>query len=517
MQRLPFLLLLVSALVQMPGISSAQSCDYTRVYQELSLKDTLNSQGTSLGEAFAVFQQDRFYVNQKNRLDRGDKPDEIMVNRNSRAKYGQAIRNYMNTHGMADIQINDVIGNQYIVELEVCGAQDNPSFRVTSLSVRSEQQDNGNKIDFEPLLKKLTDLENSLNQRNDEWQKQEKRFRNTIEKLQNLLTEREREISNLQFEIKKLRDAAMLDGSSKQSLSIQKMKTTWPESLNNYSKGSIRTILANTKWSITPQERCYLDAESYLQLDDEGYSVVINGDVSAAPIPSIEFKTRLQDTRLNEGEFYAVYQNFNPGRKWPSYPDLELKISGRLLGDGKLQLNTTKKVKDILSNKLQYLTKQISEIRSPCIEEPKPQSFIENVDAVNILQVPSDVSKNSLSLSDCEGSLKTISRNSKDWFVSTYRKKSENKLIFEMIPGEKGCTKGLRDIGVCKKLSEIWDYSISNGLIYMSSTDDENCTINTTVPNVFGIQQGNVKATSQCTGGASERNVSFLVCTPLVR
>lgn len=226
MQRLSFLMLLVSALVLMPGISSAQSCDYTRVYQELSREDTLNSQGTSLGEAFAVFQQDRFYVNHKNKLDRGDKPDEIMVNRNSRAKYGQAIRYYMNTHGMADIQINDVIGNQYIVELEVCGAQDNPSLRVTSLSVRSEQQDNGKKIDIEPLLKKLIDLENRLNQREDEWQKQEKRFRNTIEKLQNLLAEQEREISNLQFEIKKLKDTAILDGSSKQELGINKKKTT---------------------------------------------------------------------------------------------------------------------------------------------------------------------------------------------------------------------------------------------------------------------------------------------------
>ena len=348
--------------------------------------------------------------------------------------------------------------------------------------------------------------------------------KHSLKNLQNKLTLRERTIADLKVEIEKLREAAMLGSSSKQSLSTQQPKTAWPESLDeeleerdyyvNESNDFVRNVLASTNWSVVTQERCFSDAESYLRLDDKGYTVFLNGEPSGR-IPSVEFKTRSEDTRLSENEFYAVYKKFIPGRKWPTYPDIELEVSGVILPNGKLKLNTQRKIKDILSGQLRYFDKQKSDILPACISEPKSEPSIKDNQAINIILLTDDISKNSLSLSDCEASLKTISKNSKKPLISTYRKKSEDKLILEIIPGEKGCTKGLRDIGVCKKFSEVIDYSISNGVVYMSLKDDQNCTIKSTVPNVPGIQQGNTTTTSQCKLGPTNTKQSYLVCSPI--
>jgi hypothetical protein len=105
------------ALSIFPAMSSAQSCTYEEVYQEFSLDDTFNSSSSPLDTAYAVFQQDRFYVNQQNRIDPNDKPDSVMTNREARATYGQAVRDYLNANGMGQMPAQALIGTQYVVEI----------------------------------------------------------------------------------------------------------------------------------------------------------------------------------------------------------------------------------------------------------------------------------------------------------------------------------------------------------------------------------------------------------------
>ena len=50
-----------------PSYLAAQSCETAHIYQHISEADTFNSSGAPLTDAAAILQQDRFYVNAKDR------------------------------------------------------------------------------------------------------------------------------------------------------------------------------------------------------------------------------------------------------------------------------------------------------------------------------------------------------------------------------------------------------------------------------------------------------------------
>lgn len=158
-----------------PAVAFSQSCTVAQVSQEFSYEDTFNSSGSPLGDAYAVFQQDRFYVNQQGRLDPNDKPDPIMVNREARANYGQAIRAYMNANGMGDMPVQVLVGSQYTVEIEACGSQDNPSIRVLSMRMGGDIEDDSWELELEYREAELAEWEQRLNQREanlNQWERQ---------------------------------------------------------------------------------------------------------------------------------------------------------------------------------------------------------------------------------------------------------------------------------------------------------------------------------------------------------
>ena len=178
------------ALYIIPAVSFAQNCTYADVYQEFSLGDTFNSSGSSLDAAYAVFQQDRFYVNQQNRLDPNDKTDFIMINREARATYGQAVRTHLNANGMGQISAQELIGSQYVVELEACGSQENPSIQIVSISVGGDIDDDSWELELEYRDAELTQLEQRLNQRETD-----------LNELERQLREWERRLSDMEFNL----------------------------------------------------------------------------------------------------------------------------------------------------------------------------------------------------------------------------------------------------------------------------------------------------------------------------
>jgi len=158
-----------------PAVAFSQSCTVAQVSQEFSYEDTFNSSGSALSDAYAVFQQDRFYVNQQGRLDPNDKPDPIMVNREARANYGQAIKAYMNANGMSDMPAQVLVGSQYTVEIEACGSQDNPSIRVLSMRMGGDIEDDSWELELEYREAELAEWEQRLNQREadlNQWERQ---------------------------------------------------------------------------------------------------------------------------------------------------------------------------------------------------------------------------------------------------------------------------------------------------------------------------------------------------------
>lgn len=175
------------ALYIIPSVSVAQSCNYLDVYQEFSLDDTFNSSGSPLDDAYVVFQQDRFYVNQKNRLDPNDKPDPVMINREARATYGQAIRAYLNANGMGQISTQSLIGSQYIVGLEACGSEENPSIQIVSMRMEGDIQDDSWELELEYRVAELAETTQRLNQREadlDEWERQLKEWERRLSDIQ---------------------------------------------------------------------------------------------------------------------------------------------------------------------------------------------------------------------------------------------------------------------------------------------------------------------------------------------
>jgi hypothetical protein len=133
------------ALTVVPSMVLAQSCRYAEISQEFSQADTLNSAGAPIGEAYAVFQQDRFYVNAQNLRDPADVPDAILVTREARAAYGQAVAAFFRAEGRGDLTVSDLIGRHYIVSIEACGPADNPTIQIQSI-----QLDQGNLAAVEP-------------------------------------------------------------------------------------------------------------------------------------------------------------------------------------------------------------------------------------------------------------------------------------------------------------------------------------------------------------------------------
>ena len=175
------------------SIGHAQSCVYTEVYQDFSYEDTLNSSGTPLGDAYAVFQQDRFYVNQQGRLDPNDKPDPVMVNREARATYGQAVRAYIDANGMGEMSAQVLVGSQYTVEIEACGIQNNPSIRILSMRMDGDIEDDSWELELEHRETELAAWEQRLNQREadlDKWERQ--------------LSEWERRLADIQYNLEQL-------------------------------------------------------------------------------------------------------------------------------------------------------------------------------------------------------------------------------------------------------------------------------------------------------------------------
>ncbi len=186
-------LAIAAVLSLISSISHAQSCVYAEVYQDFSYEDTFNSSGTPLGEAYAVFQQDRFYVNQQRRLDPYDKPDPVMVNREARAIYGQAVRAYMNANEMGDMSAQVLVGSQYTVELEACGNQSNPSIQILSMRMDGDIEDDSWELELEYREAELADWEQRLNQREADfniWEQQ--------------LIEWERRLSDMQYNFEQL-------------------------------------------------------------------------------------------------------------------------------------------------------------------------------------------------------------------------------------------------------------------------------------------------------------------------
>jgi hypothetical protein len=178
------------ALAAMPTASFSQSCTRVEVYQEFSYEDTFNSAGAPIDAGYAVFQQDRFYVNQQGRLDPFDAPDPVMVSREARSSYGQAVRAFMNANGTGDMPAQTLIGSKYVVELEACGPNDNLSIQITAMRLVSDIEDDSWEIELEYREAELAEWEQRLNKREtdlNEWERQ--------------LSEWDRRLSDMQYNL----------------------------------------------------------------------------------------------------------------------------------------------------------------------------------------------------------------------------------------------------------------------------------------------------------------------------
>lgn len=159
--------------------SNAQTCTYAEIRQEISMGDTFNSSGAPLDAPYAVFQQDRYYVNEQNRMDLNDTPDPVMVNRVARENYGQALNSYLSANGMNYIQVQELIGRQYVFEIEACGSRDNPSIQIVSMRIEGIGQNDSAEIDdreaeLNAWDQRLDQREFELNQREQkliEWER----------------------------------------------------------------------------------------------------------------------------------------------------------------------------------------------------------------------------------------------------------------------------------------------------------------------------------------------------------
>ena len=211
MKKLAMLSLITSLA---PAVGFSQSCTVAQVSQEFSYEDTFNSSGSALGDAYAVFQQDRFYVNQQERLDPNDKPDPIMVNREARANYGQAIRAYMSANGMDDMPAQVLVGSQYTVEIEACGSQDNPSIRVLSMRMGGDIEDDSWELELEYREAELAEWELEREYREAEladWEQRLNQREADLNQWERQLGDWERRLSDWEFRLTESQDE--LNGS----------------------------------------------------------------------------------------------------------------------------------------------------------------------------------------------------------------------------------------------------------------------------------------------------------------
>ena len=168
-------LMAIVCLLFSASLSLAQSCVYENLTQEFSYGDTLNSSGAPLSSAHLVFQQDRFYVNQKNRLDPNDLPDAITDSKQARATYGRAVKSYLNANSMQNISVQSLVGSNYVVVVEACGSKSDPTIRVVDMRMENNLEDERQLRELETHKAELAELEQRLQERKvrlDQWEQQ---------------------------------------------------------------------------------------------------------------------------------------------------------------------------------------------------------------------------------------------------------------------------------------------------------------------------------------------------------
>mgnify|MGYP001456713993 FL=1 len=99
----------------------AQNCETAQIYQHISETDTFNSSGAPLTDAAAILQQDRFYVNAKNRLDKYDQADNYFTNKSLRATYGQYWRDIMFPE-LSEKLLTKPVDLPLLITLKICAS-----------------------------------------------------------------------------------------------------------------------------------------------------------------------------------------------------------------------------------------------------------------------------------------------------------------------------------------------------------------------------------------------------------
>lgn len=130
----------------------AENCQQGTIVQIISDNDRVNSSGTVLNDAAAVLQQDRFYVNSKNRLDEGDTTDPLFVTKDVRKIYGNQLRQILNSDVSEQILQRATV-KKVAVTLDYCinSAGAFTSFNVTNVVLHSTNYENENEVPTEEI------------------------------------------------------------------------------------------------------------------------------------------------------------------------------------------------------------------------------------------------------------------------------------------------------------------------------------------------------------------------------
>lgn len=122
-----------------PSYLAAQSCETAQIYQHISEADTFNSSGAPLTDAAAILQQDRFYVNAKDRLDKYDQSDNYFTNKSLRATYGQYWRDIMFPE-LSEVLLTKPVNLPLLITLNICASgQKITSIELMDIAVISEE------------------------------------------------------------------------------------------------------------------------------------------------------------------------------------------------------------------------------------------------------------------------------------------------------------------------------------------------------------------------------------------
>ena len=117
----------------------AQNCETAQIYQHISETDTFNSSGAPLTDAAAILQQDRFYVNAKDRLDKYDQADNYFTNKSLRATYGQYWRDIMFPE-LSEKLLTKPVDLPLLITLKICASnQKITSIELLDIAVISEE------------------------------------------------------------------------------------------------------------------------------------------------------------------------------------------------------------------------------------------------------------------------------------------------------------------------------------------------------------------------------------------